>query len=223
VRWRRLFRSDALTLLTEADVQALARMELRLVCGIDLRTRDEVESTHSGVLYDFDTKHHHLPFFPRFGVDRAEVQAAVHAIGKVAGDRYLLLMEQSRPCFEGVFTLLADPASYPSAFYCAAGKDRTGMVSALVLRALGVSDEQVITDYALTKAPTEEQLIAKFKALGRDPRDMPDPVTLAAHPETMEHFLVEFDRLHGSVEEFLLSCNIPESMLQQVRQNLIED
>ena len=223
VRWRRLFRSDALAWLTEGDVQALAGMDLRLVFGIDLRTHDELDAMHVGVVYESDTRHQHLPFFPRFGADRAAVQAAVHAIGQVAGDRYLQLMEQSRPCFEGVFNLLAEPAHYPSAFYCAAGKDRTGMVSALLLRMLGVSDEQIIEDYALTEAPTEERMIARFKTMGRDLREMPDPSTLKAHPETMEHFLAGFDRLHGSVEEFLLSCNLQESTLEQVRQNLLED
>ncbi len=198
-------------------------MNLQLVFGIDLRTHDELESMHTGVVYDSDTRHHHLPFFPRFGADRAEVQAAVHAIGQVASDSYLQLMEQSRPCFEGVFNLLAEPEHYPSAFYCAAGKDRTGMVSALLFRVLGVSDEQIIEDYALTEAPSEERLIARYVALGRDPRDLPDRASLAAHPETMEHFLTGFDRLHGSVEEFLLSCNVQESTLEQVRQNLLED
>ena len=223
VRWRRLFRSDALAWLTEDDLQTLARQNLNLVFGIDLRTHDEVEAMHAGVVYDSTTKHQHLPFFPRVGDDRAEVQAAVHAIGRVASDSYLQLMEQSRPCFEGVFNLLADPAHYPSAFYCAAGKDRTGMVSALLLRVLGVSDEQIIEDYALTVAPSEERLIARFVALGRDPGELPDRATLAAHPETMEHFLAGFDRLHGSVEKFLLSCNVPEGVLDQVRENLLED
>ena len=154
--------------------------------------------------------------------DRAQVQAAVHAIGQVAGDSYLQLMEQSRPCFEGIFNLLADPQHYPSAFYCAAGKDRTGMVSALLLRVLGVSDEQIIEDYALTAAPSEERLIARFKAMGRDLSRMPDPASLRAHPETMEHFLAGFDRSHGSVEEFLMQCNVDDRTLQRVRENLLE-
>ncbi len=223
VRWRRIFRSDALAWLTAEDIQTLAGMDLKLVFGIDLRTHDELEAMHIGPVYESDTRHHHLPFFPRFGNDRAHVQAAVHAVGQVAGDSYLQLMEQSRPCFEGVFNLLADPQHYPSAFYCAAGKDRTGMVSALLLRVLGVSDEQIIEDYALTAAPPLERLQYRFQMMGRDLRDLPDPVTLMAHPETMEHFLAGFDRLHGSVEEFLLACNLSESTLERVRQNLLED
>jgi protein-tyrosine phosphatase len=223
VRWRRVFRSDALVWLTDEDVKTLQAMGLNLVFGIDLRTHDELEMMRVGPVYESDTRHHHLPFFPRFGEDRKQVQAAVHSIGQVASDSYLRLMEQSKPCFEGVFTLLADPAHYPSAYYCAAGKDRTGMVSALLLRVLGVSDEQIIEDYALTAPPSEERMIARFKAMGRDVSELPDPASLAASPETMEHFLAGFDRLHGSVEEFLLSCNLRESILEQVRQNLLED
>jgi protein-tyrosine phosphatase len=222
IRWRRIFRSDALAWLTPEDIAKLAEMDLKLVFGIDLRTHDELESMHLGAVYESDTKHHHLPFFPRFGEDRAQVQAAVHAIGKVASEQYLDFMAQSRPCFRGVFELLAQPEHYPSAFYCAAGKDRTGMVSAVLLRALGVSDEQIIEDYAMTEAPSRERLIARYTALGRDTSELPDPSTLAAHPETMEHFLAGFDRLHGSVEDFLLSCHVRESTIEQVHQNLLE-
>jgi protein-tyrosine phosphatase len=223
VRWRRLFRSDALVWLTGDDIATLASHDLNLVFGIDLRTHDELESMHLGRIQEAGIRHRHLPFFPRFGEDRAEVQAAVHAMGSVAGDQYLRLIEQSRPCFQGVFNLLTYAAHYPSVFYCAAGKDRTGIVSAILLRALGVPDEEIIEDYALTEAPTEERLVARSVALGRDLKELPDPATLAARPETMEHFLAGFDRLHGSVEEFLLSCNVQESTLEQVRQNLLED
>jgi hypothetical protein len=96
------------------------------------------------------------------------------------------------------------------------------MVTALLLRALGVPDEQIIEDYALTDAPSEERLLARIKALCRDPAEALNRERMKAHPETMEHFLAGFDRLHGSVEEFLLSCGVTESTIGRVRQNLLE-
>jgi hypothetical protein len=61
-----------------------------------------------------------------------------------------------------------------------------------------------------------------MKALGRDPSEALNRERMKAHPATMEHFLTGFDRLHGSVEEFLLSCGVTESIIGQVRQNLLE-
>jgi hypothetical protein len=89
------------------------------------------------------------------------------------------------------------------------------------LRALGVPDEQIIEDYALTDAPTEERMLLRIKALGRDPRDALNRERMKAHPETMEHFLAGVDKVYGSAEEFLLSANLTESNIELVRENLL--
>lgn len=222
IRWRRLFRSDALVWLTPEDVATLHGLGLNLIAGLDLRTPDEVNVNLPRVVYDNGTRHLHFPFFVMAGSDKARVKEAAYGLGPAAGESYLYLLEQAKPCFHGVMTFLADETSYPSAYYCAAGKDRTGMMTALLLRLLGIPDEQIIEDYALTQAPTEERLLARFEALGRDPAELPDRAGMAASPATMEHFLTGFDRLHGSVEEFLLSCDLQESTLERVRQNLLE-
>ena len=49
-----------------------------------------------------------------------------------------------------VFAALAEEETYPAVIHCAAGKDRTGIVVALVLRSAGVPDEAIVADYALT-------------------------------------------------------------------------
>jgi protein-tyrosine phosphatase len=223
VRWRRLFRSDALSWLTAEDIDSLASQGIKLAAGFDLRTAEELDAMHRGVVYDNGTRHHHLPFFATFGEDPERMREVAYATGQVAGDRYLELLEDAQSCFEGLFNTLADEASYPAAYYCAAGKDRTGMVSAVLLRLLGVPDAQIIADYALTEAPTEERLIKRLEAMGRDLKALELRERMAARPETMEHFLAGFDRLHESAEEFLLSCNLEEGTLERVRENLLEN
>lgn len=223
VRWRRLFRSDSLSWLTAEDISSLASQGISLAAGFDLRTAEELDAMHRGVVYDNGTRHHHLPFFPTFGEDPERMREVAFATGQVAGDRYLALLANAQSCFEGLFNVLADEDSFPAVYYCAAGKDRTGMVSAVLLRLLGVPDDQIVEDYALTEAPSEERLTLRLKAMGRDLKNLELRERMAAHPETMEHFLSGFDRLHGSAEEFLLSCNLEESTLERVRQNLLEN
>ncbi|MCL1812857.1 MAG: tyrosine-protein phosphatase [Treponema sp.] len=64
---------------------------------------------------------------------------------------YSLLPVEAIPRYRVLFSLLADPASSPLLFYCSAGKDRTGMASALILHALGASRETITEDYFYSK------------------------------------------------------------------------
>lgn len=222
VRWRTLFRSDSLSWLTSEDVATLAAQQARLVVGLDLRTAEELSLTDAGLIFDNGTLHRHLPFFPSFGEDREQMRAMAFATGAVAADWYVALLEVARPCFSGLFETFADAANYPAAFYCAAGKDRTGLVAALLLRSLGVSDEQIVDDYCLTGTPDVELLLKRTRLLGRElPEDF-DVSRFAAHAETMQHFLEAFDRKYGSVEDYLMPCGVAEDTISKVRTNLLE-
>ena len=221
-RWRRLFRSDALQWLTADDIETLAAEGLSLVAGYDLRTDEEVTLYGHGPVFASGTRLHHLPFFPTFGEDREKMRSIAFATGEVAGAEYAALLDQSRSCFAGVFNALADDESYPAAFFCAAGKDRTGMVSAVLLRALGVADEQIIEDYALSGPPDIERMRERLGALGRELDADLDPAKLAAHPDTMLHFLRVFDDRFGSVEAFLAGCGVSQRVIERVREHLLE-
>jgi hypothetical protein len=64
--------------------------------------------------------------------------------------------------------LIADPAAAPLVFHCIAGKDRTGMISALTLSLLGVDDETIADDYTLSEA-AEESAWAYWAGSSRAP------------------------------------------------------
>ena len=90
-----------------------------------------------------------------------------------------------------VVETLADPANLPAVFFCNAGKDRTGVVAAMVLGLLGVDDETVAADYALT----QDVLDQIYAATQRDyPVDVKawrnlSPDMRYARAETMLEFL----------------------------------
>src|SRR6185503_12129390 len=71
---------------------------------------------------------------------------------------YLLMLDRYAERFVGVMRTLADDTNHPIVFHCAAGKDRTGLVAALLLSLLGVDDEIVAADYALTSEHIDELL-----------------------------------------------------------------
>jgi protein-tyrosine phosphatase len=222
IRWRRLFRSDALTWLTEDDLAILANHGLHLAAGFDLRTPEELTVMAPGPLFENGTRHHHLPFIASFGGDVEKMRAIAFATGEVAAAEYAALLDGARDCFRELFRALAEPETYPAAFFCAAGKDRTGMVSALLLRALGVRDELIVEDYAMSGPPDVERLRSRMQALGRVLDESIDRSKLAATPDTMYHFLRVFDSRYGSVAAFLDGCGITTGVIERVREHLLE-
>jgi protein-tyrosine phosphatase len=101
---------------------------------------------------------------------------------------YTVLPVEALPKYRILFSLLADPSNLPLLFYCSAGKDRTGVASALVLYALGASMDTIMGDYFYSTenlrpywerflasqsymipyyTVTEEYLLAAFKSIER--------------------------------------------------------
>lgn len=165
VRWGRVYRSDSLETLTPADVARLDELGIRLVC--DLRRDEERAAAPSRVAGHGDLRIEHLPIggIAAETKDMAgrmlrgeipEVSAAMMA------DVYLTILDLHPDSFGTVVAHAADPASLPMVVHCTAGKDRTGVASALLLAALGVDDDTIAADYELS---TEFQARARVDAV----------------------------------------------------------
>src|SRR4051812_11781898 len=145
VRWRRLFRSDALHRLTEDDADDFAELGIRTV--IDLRRPFEIERYgRVAERYGLDYRNLVLEHIDWDGVEHPDGIAQERWLA----DRYLNFAEDGREAILASLRLIADPAKAPVIVHCMAGKDRTGTVCALALSLLGVSDEDIAADYALT-------------------------------------------------------------------------
>lgn len=160
LRWRRLFRSDHLGGLTEADQAALAA--LGLARAFDFRGEAERAATPyllPGVVQ------HPLSIEPTVVqrmqdmVDAGQQLTAAVAV-ELMQDLYRALVNDQAHRFAELFEhLLAVDA--PVVFHCTAGKDRTGFAAALVLSALGVPRDLVLQDYLLTNQVYRHQPVAR--------------------------------------------------------------
>jgi protein-tyrosine phosphatase len=215
VRWRQLYRSDALHLLTEADVTRL-RDELALSSIIDLRSSGELRSEGRGPLEREPVAFHHLPLFD------GEVRVPEGMTVEKLADRYILLAEFARAQVARVLTALAD-APGPAVYHCAAGKDRTGVVSAVVLGVLGVAEETIVADYVATRenldAIIERLMSAKGyqKMLAALPPD-----TLHAEGETMIAFLDAMRTRHGSMRGYARTAGVDDATIDRLVARLVE-
>ena len=66
------------------------------------------------------------------------------------GEGYISMADEGRRAIGNAVALLAGPAALPAVFHCTAGKDRTGILAAILLSAIGVRDEDIVDDYMLT-------------------------------------------------------------------------
>ena len=214
VRWRQVFRSDALHHLTGEDVRRL-RQEIRLGEVIDLRSSAELRTEGRGPLADESMRFHHYPLFD------GEVPKSAPSAELTLIDRYFMLAEfAKRPIAKVIETLAATDA--PAVYHCAAGKDRTGVVSAILLGVLGVPEDIILADYAATQANLDaiiERLMATegyqtmLSAL--------PPDTLHAQPETMLAFLDRMRGSYGSMAEYALSAGVAEEAIGKLRDRLV--
>ena len=149
VRWRRLYRSDHLGLLTEAD-----QVELRqrgVATALDFRGLHESAATHYSVP---GLQRHALHIEPTVVQRMHEMASRGQLLDEAATvglmeDLYRAVVRQQSARLAQFFAhVLA--AEQPLVFHCTAGKDRTGVAAALLLSALGVQPDLVMQDFLLT-------------------------------------------------------------------------
>ncbi len=195
VRWRRLFRADGLAGLGADGVAGLVRLEV--VTVLDLRSPGELHARGrfpevAGIRYA------HLPFTESLpGASDAERWSDPGYVGR----HYLQLLHDAEPAVVAALRLLAEPDALPAVFHCSVGKDRTGVLAAMVLGLLGVDDAHIVEDYALSRRPMERFLQALRAETAPQVTAMVErytPVILAAAPESMAAFVAGVRRDFGS-------------------------
>jgi protein tyrosine/serine phosphatase len=221
VRWGRLFRADDLCRLDDADLARLGELGVRTV--VDLRRPAEIDRggrippaaytyLHAYVV------HPHWPMASEFPTPESRVRYLL--------DRYLEMAEQGGEGIGLALRTVADPAAAPVVFHCVAGKDRTGLVAAFTLQALGVNDDDIADDYALSELAEEPNwswYAAKY------PDTHPDTglrrwerYTVAPRQVMLELFAALRER-HGSIEKYLASIGVTAEHLGSMREHLLTD
>ena len=227
---KRLLRSDNLQGLSVADVSRLVE-EFGLTRVIDLRTVGEVSSEGPGPLTEVATvehRHHSLLVSERL-MNRDEIDASLLVRrGRGAADPDQLTAEhylgylEDRP--DSVIASLRAIADTPGAalVHCAAGKDRTGVVVALALLAVGVRRDVVVADYAAT-GERIEAVLARLRASATY-ADSVDRLTAAQHTPreaAMEGFLDLVESRFGGVLPWLAGQGFGSADLAQLRHKLL--
>ena len=208
VRWGLIYRSASLGGLGAADAERVAALRIRTIH--DFRSTSERSGAPTQWPVDpkpaIHARDHRMDFsiFARGaadGLDEAEARANLQAY-------YVQILEIYRDDFRELFqTLLA--AEGPVLYHCSAGKDRTGVATALILTALGVPRETVLADYELSNRYYRMDMAPAGRAGGAETATFARISPGAAkvfHSVDREFLLAvfqELDRRYGGVEGYL--------------------
>ncbi len=226
---RRLLRSDNLQDLTPPDIRTLV-VDIGLTTIIDLRSTGELASEGPAPLDQVrSVRHLHrsIQAEPGMSADGAVEVTLVSQVDQTSnntapiGAHYLGYLRQRRA---QVVAALRDIAAAPGAaiVHCAAGTDRTGVVVALALRAVGVGTDAVAADYAASG----ERLAAVFDRLRLSSTYSASSPARSAdsqrpQPETMARFLGELDSRYGGVVKWLAAHGFGAEDVHRLRVKLL--
>ncbi len=222
IAWRRIFRSGELRRMTQEDLIRFAE-ELKIAAVVDLRNaREGLEQQQEiKLLKDAGVKYFYVPF--NTGGDRnkeRELYQNFSNMGEIYLDR-ISAPELGLRIIEAL-DIIADPANYPLVFHCVAGKDRSGLLAAILLSTLGVTDRDIIEDYTLT-GPYMQRL---YERLNNDPRTAEEVLKLPAYtweadPQSIAFFLAGMRLAYGSARKYLSAQGATASLFDRLEQALL--
>jgi protein-tyrosine phosphatase len=217
VRWGRVFRSDNLGRFTDRDLESAMALGLRTV--IDLRASAELvrDGRFPGTS---DVTFRHLPVFEEDALPFEPVTSATSP--PAPGDGYIRMVGDGTSAFADALRSIAED-EHAAVFHCAAGKDRTGIVAAMLLSTLGVPDASIVTDYSLSEVAFD----ATYEwAVLNDPQLQADldglPSWMHASPPAAMHALLQAVRAqHGSIEGYLIEHGLEHEAMDALRGRLL--
>jgi len=227
VKWGRVFRSGHLARVTQKDKTLLKRMGIKVIC--DFRSPGEIEAQPNWLPNDGSMTYVQYPIVH----GKFDPVAAMESLQK--GDiswltedfiikRYIQKIDEFPLVWGEVLKMTVDPSNRPLVFHCTAGKDRAGTCAAVILLALGVSEDTVIYDHGLSNvyiADALKMINERIKALGIDPEKVAPYFTA---PRNAIIALVDHIRnTYGSAQAYLRTkADVSENDLNMLKQQLLD-
>lgn len=214
VRWRRLFRSAEHHRMSDAEAERTHR-ELGIRTVIDLRS--EGESEHrlepGPLVREGVTKH-------RFGMGDPKSKYIARDAGEW-NPNFAAMLDSGAGNWVKAVTLLSHEEAYPALFHCVTGKDRTGVLAVLILDVLGVDEETMIEDYALSQQGMDD-MVASMRERGIIGPDEPLNPAIGVIPEAMRELVAALRERFGTASDYLAQHGVEPAALERLRTLMLE-
>lgn len=197
------WRSDVASVPSEEDIEKLLSADITII--IDMRTDEEVHKTPNGLADIAGFEYHHFPITEGSGVPES-LEAVPHSYIDIA-------LAENMP---SVMKTIAE-ADGGVLFNCTAGKDRTGVVSAVILMLCGADREDIVSNYVVSREYNRKRLEAFLTAHPEVDRDI-----VLANEKSMNGFIDLFNEHFGSVENYFTKLGLAVGYADMIRNKLIK-
>jgi protein-tyrosine phosphatase len=208
-RWGSLVRADDLVQLRPDGVRALAAFGVDTI--IDLRWPEELEQSPSPVRHELeDVSYLHISLL-------APTVSEWETLRKPCEKEMwkCMVLEQTRFELKGVLHAIAAAPPGPVLFHCVAGKDRTGLVAALMLTIADAVPEAIAYDYAVSGERLREAYLQRYH--DRDPDEIVEAVRC---PEEGVHNMLEYLADCGGIDAYLRDIGLADDEIGRLRARL---
>lgn len=217
IPWRKFLRGDSLHLLGNDEMSYLHQEGLRLV--IDLRTEKEMKDRPNPFENFSSVRFLNLPLFD-------DLAPIFMLNNEMFNERpllnfYLAALHDQHDAIRAVMSEIANANDGAILFNCTAGKDRTGIVAALLLGLVGVSNEEIIYDYTLTAElipDLVQQLLSESKARGLDTKK--HSKMLESPAEVIKLTLADLEKNYKSVSNYFEKIGLDKSLISNLQNRL---
>lgn len=218
-------RTDDLAYVTTAIADEMVARGLTAI--IDLRSPLEVAVTGRGPLGEHPVAYHHLPLIADVGESMGDEAPGLSH--EAMGLMYRRMVEGAAPQLVIALNVIAHTPG-AAAFHCAAGRDRTGVLAAMLLLALGADDDDIVADYARTgdnmvaiMARTAPVMGAMWKALGfdADALDKSSALLEGSMDVSMRSLLDTLRAQHGDPLAPLRAAGLSDATIARLRERAL--
>lgn len=224
-QFARFVRSEVPKSLTQEDMDFLRGYGIKT--SVDFRGPNEIER-HPSQLQNLDwIVYRSCPAFNKQVAMGSSPEALkmkkLDAFVKWS-EKYCEMLDMCRDWVKDTLEFMSDCPGCVL-FHCTTGKDRTGIVSALLLSLAGVPDPDIIADYCVSQiylVPVYEQLQGSLPAAHEDGTvDFSDPF-FRTEPENMALMMKYINDSFGSTEAYVKACGVSQNVIDRLRSRLLD-
>jgi protein-tyrosine phosphatase len=219
-RWATVYRSSSLHSATAEDRRRLAELGIGPV--FDLRSHRELERDGHYDLAEIGCERQHTPVFDDIDASPEQLAARWRVYSEDFSTAYMSMLREGARSYRRVVEAIA-ASDRAVVFHCAAGKDRTGVLAAVLLGLAGVENETIVADYALTAEYLPRPAAGRIREVA-ETYGLTEAELLALHgsaPEAMARTLELFEALYGDAESYLRGIGVRPQDIDRAQARLL--
>ncbi|KAF8897784.1 protein-tyrosine phosphatase-like protein [Infundibulicybe gibba] len=223
-----IFRSAEVSGITNEGVEQMRDLGIAKI--FDLRSDTEMKRYNSPVPVIDGVEVRWTPVFKTedYSPEMMAKRFQLYASGKIEAfmQLYSQILDHAGPSFGAILRHIRDKPSEGCLFHCTAGKDRTGLIAAIILKLGGVDNEVIAEEYALTRIGREPSRLMIMERLAKEPYFQSNNEAamnmLSCRHETMVAFLKLFEEKYGGAEEYCKKhMGLTDDDLTAIRNNIL--